>query len=500
MPGTRKDIFASINAWLDDPTAPNIFWLTGSPGAGKSAIASSLVEQLLTQGRLGSFLAFKQGNMNLSDPTAVWRTVASDLARYPAPSQYDDFHSHIRTSLLDVLATQKIDPGSTDIELQFRSLVEEPFRAFVGVDCPVIVLDALDECGQGQSLQWKVLLKTIKQWSTLLPHAKLFITGQSYFSLQAVLGSISQCVTLATGEHVTMDATQDIHAYLEVQIRDNILAFNENLAPDWPGSAILDQLAHKAAGLFIWAKTVLIFLEAGDALSRLELVLSDDNEATGLYSGINQLYSTILEFSFRNATTKELAAFQLIAGTLCTVRSPVDKQTLKHLLPENVASSIFDYIVNQLQPVLLVDQSGHLEFSHFSFVEFLTDDAQKSLPFYIHSLKHDHQIAIQCLKIMNEELKFNLCNLSSSHLSNDRVEGLDTMIATCISGHLFYACIFWGNHLNKDWSEGSSFLSELESLMYKRFLFWLEVLSLTNMVHTAFKSLENAAQLSIVQV
>jgi len=211
-------------------------------------------------------LAFKQGNTNLSDLTAVWRTIASDLAHHPAPSQYGDFHSHICTSLLDVLASQKIDPGSTDIELQFQSLIEEPFRALVGLDCPVIVLDALDECGQGQSLHWKVLLKTIKQWSTLPAFAKLFITGWSYFSLQSVLGPISQCVTLATGEHVTVDATQDTHAYPEMQIRDNILAFNKSLSSDWPGSVILNQLAHKAAGLFIWAKTVLIFLDTGDAV------------------------------------------------------------------------------------------------------------------------------------------------------------------------------------------------------------------------------------------
>jgi len=71
------------------------------------------------------------------------------------------------------------------------------------------------------------------------------------------------------------------------------------------------------------------FRGCSNTVSRLELVLSeDDNEAARIYSGIDQLYSTILEFSFRNATTQELTAFQLIAGTLCTVKIPVDKQTL----------------------------------------------------------------------------------------------------------------------------------------------------------------------------
>lgn len=133
-------------------------------------------------------------------------------------------------------------------------------------------------------------------------------------------------------------------------------------------------------------------------------------------------------------------------------------------------------------------------------MEFLIDDNQKLLPFYIHSLEHNYQIAIKCLKIMNEKLKFNICNLSSSHLSNDRIEDLDEVIALCIPGHLFYACIFWGDHLDEDWFSEETSLLELKNLIHKRFLFWLEVLSLTNMVHTAFKSLENAAQIPIVQV
>jgi hypothetical protein len=43
MEGTREWIFAQILAWLDDCQAPNILWLGGSPGAGKSTIASDLV-------------------------------------------------------------------------------------------------------------------------------------------------------------------------------------------------------------------------------------------------------------------------------------------------------------------------------------------------------------------------------------------------------------------------------------------------------------------------
>ena len=54
MEGTRRDVFQTINDWLDDFGASNILWIRGSPGAGKSAVASSLVMDLTKQGRKGS--------------------------------------------------------------------------------------------------------------------------------------------------------------------------------------------------------------------------------------------------------------------------------------------------------------------------------------------------------------------------------------------------------------------------------------------------------------
>ncbi|KAE9408941.1 hypothetical protein BT96DRAFT_932244 [Gymnopus androsaceus JB14] len=39
---TRPDIFRDINDWVDDRTGPNVFWLEGPPGTGKSTISTSL--------------------------------------------------------------------------------------------------------------------------------------------------------------------------------------------------------------------------------------------------------------------------------------------------------------------------------------------------------------------------------------------------------------------------------------------------------------------------
>src|ERR1700691_3832029 len=74
MSGTRRDILAQITTWLDsnDPNGRNIFWLSGFPGVGKSAIASTLAADLVTSGRLISNFCFERDDSSRTSPAALW--------------------------------------------------------------------------------------------------------------------------------------------------------------------------------------------------------------------------------------------------------------------------------------------------------------------------------------------------------------------------------------------------------------------------------------------
>ncbi|KIJ36181.1 hypothetical protein M422DRAFT_96261, partial [Sphaerobolus stellatus SS14] len=53
-------------------------WISGSPGAGKSAIASSLVSQIGRENCARFF--FKRDSAYFRDPSNVWKTIAYRLA------------------------------------------------------------------------------------------------------------------------------------------------------------------------------------------------------------------------------------------------------------------------------------------------------------------------------------------------------------------------------------------------------------------------------------
>ena len=182
---TREWIVERIHSWLGDQQAPNIFWLSGSPGAGKSTIASTMVSDLEGMGILGSAFFCKCSDVALSDPTAFWRTVAFDLAQKNAV---------IAERVIENLKAGKVDPTRADIESHFKHLIEDPLMEFqkrceqekpqsrgnqnsrsiledLGMQFPVIVLDALDECGHysSQSAQRRIFMETLTRWSRLHP-------------------------------------------------------------------------------------------------------------------------------------------------------------------------------------------------------------------------------------------------------------------------------------------------------------------------------------------
>ncbi|KAF9001711.1 hypothetical protein BDQ17DRAFT_1244254 [Cyathus striatus] len=69
MEGTRKGLLNNIDNWLNDFNASsNILWITEYPGAGKSAIASTLVSKLSKTKRLCGFHFFRRDDNELNDP------------------------------------------------------------------------------------------------------------------------------------------------------------------------------------------------------------------------------------------------------------------------------------------------------------------------------------------------------------------------------------------------------------------------------------------------
>ena|ERR1700722_1376572 len=88
---------------------------------------------------------------------------------------------------------------------------------------------------------------------------------------------------------------------------------------------------------------------------------------------------------------------------------------------------------------------------------------------------------------MKEYLRFNICQLETSHFYNDDLD-LMARLKKAVPSHLAYACNFWAKRLQSATVE-ADILKEVRDFMQIRLLYWLEVLSLTKMVASAVRAL-----------
>lgn len=146
---------------------------------------------------------FQRNDIRLNDPTSLWCTVAFDLAH---------FDSALLHSITKVLEERRIDPERADIKLQFEHLIKGPLQKNCNrwVTPPVVLIDALDECGfnSSDSQQHQIFLDTLTQWSGLPSVFKLIVTSR-YEQVPKSFGEVCHHIELQSGVVVSSD-TYDI--------------------------------------------------------------------------------------------------------------------------------------------------------------------------------------------------------------------------------------------------------------------------------------------------
>jgi hypothetical protein len=178
-------------------------------------------------------------------------------------------------------------------------------------------------------------------------------------------------------------------------------------------------------------------------------------------------------------------------------REPLLDITIDHVLGlDGSRSSTF--ILSRLRCLLQWTQGQAAKPLHASFADYLTDAHRSgSQPWFIDVSVHHELLAVGCFKIMKAGLKFNICDLETSHVSNDKICDLNVCIQNHIPDHLAYACCFWADHLQKTKFTPTA-LSDVDDFLSHRLLFWLEVLSLVKEVHIASPALLSTADWALV--
>ncbi|KAJ7155263.1 hypothetical protein C8R46DRAFT_1117335 [Mycena filopes] len=477
MEGTRVDTVQDVVTRLISPPdqSQRIVMLSGSAGSGKSTIAKTVASILAQKhGSLAASFFFARDHAERKELKFLPSTLARQLA---------DYSSEFEHLLVKFLNDDRTDIVSAEPRLQFQILVVGLLATMPRSQTPwVICLDALDECGKDRG---QILLRWLSDNIAQLPtHIRFFLTGRpdvpSYLKFDT-LRSLMHPIVLDEIDSSTVE--HDIRLYIAQSLdgshwttRDSWKAQDQDV----------DEITRRASGLFIFAATAVRYILSG--LPQDHPQRSVDYLLKGApLTDLDDLYFRIVEEAIPTPSSRDPRAqdsrerSMRILGTILHLFEPLDPQSLAALVDVDV-----DAIKRTLLPLTAVirvpESEGTIRIIHLSFREFLTTSIQERRSDLLCGTGAQKiLVASTVIGVLQKELKFNICDLPTSHLRNQDMPDLQWRITTYIPRHLQYCCQFWVHHL-----VSTPYIGDIDQQATKflldKFLFWLEVLSLLRLV------------------
>ena len=482
--GTRTAFLDFIINWVNSPDSARVLVLFGLAGMGKSAIAHEIARRFDEMHRLTSSYIFIRKEQSKSEAYHLFTNLARNLAdRYPL------FKAALGKIVKDD-TTLRLD--TRDYSTLFRRLIREPLQNLLIVDPILVVIDALDESGDaiGAHGLHRFLADNL---SSLPANFRVLITSRPEHGIEsAFLAAKSVAIKYMSDPELATQTQPDILSYLQKRLEESLSSHDL----EQYGEA----LAKRAEGLFQWASVACGYiLEPKLARSRKGRVEQLLSSAASGQDPLTELYKGVLEEYFSDKDAQGL--FRSVLGQLLAAFKPLSIHSLTTLRRHTSTDSdddadsvveVLRYLGSLLSNVSSSNHTLPITPLHTSLRDFMTNEEKSSI-FYVDLRVAHHQLAHSCLGLMLHSLRFNICDLKTSYLANKDVENLELCIAQHLPPALSYACCLWDGHL-KHLDFDIDLFDKLQTVFGKKFLFWLEALSLMNSVGLASPALSSLSR------
>ncbi|KAF7349087.1 putative nwd2 protein [Mycena venus] len=335
---------------------PSILWVHGPAGAGKSAIMTTLAQRLEDERRLGGAFFFKRGHPTRGNAKFLFGTIALQLA--------------VNSPQLKFRISQAVEENPTLVRrsmgVQLRELILRPCTDLQSPPWTVII-DGLDEC-EGHDVQQEILRLIGDAAHQKIP-LRFIVASRPEAHIREVWNASSlPCRYRKFNVEGCLD---DVRIYLVAEFA-RIHSEHSTMATvptPWPSPHVIDRLVRKSSGYFIYAKTVVKFVD--DKNFRPIQRLKDIENLTGtgsqtMFDALDELYTQILCVVPQHHLVPMLRVLDNFGAALTT--SEID--TLLGLEPGDAALSL-----RGLYSVLTFYEDRP-SFSHASFSDFLRDPSR----------------------------------------------------------------------------------------------------------------------------
>ena len=448
-------------------------------GTGKSTIAYTMAEEWSAE----QCFIFSFSNESTRKAQALCISLAKQIIGACYGLSWDKHWAKLSSTLSS--------PLTQSVENLWNKLVYEPLGICGVHERHVVVVDALDECGQETRIP---LLKCLLDAciSTSQPQIRLLLTTRKEDDIRGILEMDAfHHAILSRSLRDSEMSRADIAHYIDYRLKAAKVVGLE--------MAQRKQLVERCNGLFMFASLACDLLQsecAGDQSVRLHDMLEE-------FTSLDALYHRTLSRVVNNSEYIQARLMDTLR-VIMVAREPLSIGAIAAFLSVDI--NTVNTIVKKLGSILgsgTVDEAVYI--LHATLKEFFLreswierkmdpttgeeDAKEMQNRYYINKEEAERAMLKGCLSnVMAHGLVFNICSLETSFLMNSEVINMDDRIRHCITNALHYSCLNWTSHLELIAGD-AEVMGWLEGFMDNRFLSWLEVLSVTKCVRFASKML-----------
>jgi hypothetical protein len=479
---TKGGLLADSYRWVLDNTTfqqwqqdqhSRLLWVKGDAGKGKTMLLCGIIDELKKSTNDLSFFFCQGTDSRLNSATAVLRGLIYLLIK-----QQPRLTSHLRKRY-DKAGGSLFQDANAWVALSeiFISMMQD---ADLKITC--LIVDALDECVVGLPQLLDLIVRT-----AVSPYCvKWLVSSRNEGHIEQKLKSVGDEAKLSLElKQNAEQVARAVDAYIDHQ-----LSCLESLEGDGLREQVRDELRRKANGTFLWVALMMQELKKPESWDPLAVV----EEAP---AGLPQLYDRMMD-QIQRLSTRNADICRSLLCTAAIAYRPLylaEMGSLHRLLGQaetvrKIVAMCGSFLTIRDEQVYLIHQSA----------KDYVSDKMRAAALPSQDNMHYYLLA-QSLELMSSTLERDLYSLGEPGFSIEEVEIPNPDPLATVR----YSCVYWIDHLYdskpKSWVDGGSDLKVtgvVEEFVRKKYLYWLEGLSLCRGVERGVVSITKLW--SLVQV
>jgi len=422
----RQWLLDAVGEWMENDSS-RVFFITGEPGIGKSAVMATLT--CTFSRRIGAHHFCVDGLQDSLNPTRFVHSLAAQLARH-----LTGYRNALATVDFDALPQD--DPSSL-----FRRLIVDPCNKKPPEQVAVILIDALDEAlifGDAN------IAKVVRDRMRELPEEVRFILSSRSHS------EIIDMFSEFNPREICSEDTQnkkDVLDYLEQRLcAPELLAIVNGFGLDISSAAKL--IAQKGEGNFLYITNVVTAIEAQ------QLDLRNPEAFPQRLVGI---YNSFFERLFPRGTGYE--SLRLIITVIESAREPLTAEQIANFVEADVYQ-----VTAQLDSVapFFPEKDGYYEVYHKSLSDWLRGKVGQSRAYRI-DLRAGHRCIAEKLLVQYKSGQWNVFMVTHLPAHLAELQQQENLQQVLTDPELFQFA--WEHNLNYETWQYSKYLDALQSMV-----------------------------------